>query len=55
MIMGMQTVWVFGDAEEVFALPEVEVNGYLTYGKSAHGNSSRASYVVEFSELDGKD
>ncbi len=55
MVMGMQTVWVFGDAEEVMALPKVEVEGYLTYGGSAYGNASHAPDVVEFSELDGTD
>ena len=53
MIMGMQTVWVFGDAEEVMALPKVEVEGYLTYGGSVYGNSSHAPDVIHFSELDG--
>lgn len=53
MIMGMQTVWVFGDAAEVMALPKVQVEGYLTYGGSAYGNSSHAPDVVQFSQLDG--
>ena len=53
MVMGMQTVWVFGSAEEVMALPKVEVDGYLTYGGSAYGNSSHAPDVVQFSDLDG--
>ena len=55
MIMGMQTVWVFGDAEEVMALPKVDVEGYLTYGGSVYGNSSHAPDVIHFSELDGGD
>lgn len=51
MLMGMQTVWVFGDAKEVMTLPKPEVSGYLTYGGSAYGNSSHAAEVVHFSEL----
>ena len=53
MVMGMQTVWVFGDAEQVMALPKAEVEGYLTYGGDAYGNSSHAPDVIHFSELDG--
>lgn len=51
MVMGMQTVWVFGDAEQVMALPKAAVEGYLTYGGDAYGNSSHAPDVVHFSEL----
>lgn len=51
MVMGMQTVWVFGDAEQVMALPKADVEGYLTYGGDAYGNSSHAPDVVHFSEL----
>ena len=32
MIMGMQTVWVFGDAADIRALPAPNLAGYLTYG-----------------------
>ena len=53
MVMGMQTVWVFGDAEQVMALPKADVEGYLTYGGDAYGNSSHAPDVIHFSELDG--
>ena len=55
MLMGMQTVWVFGDAKEVMALPKVEVAGYLEYGGAAYGNESHAPDVVHFSEVDGRD
>lgn len=53
MLMGMQTVWVFGDAEQVMALPKADIEGYLTYGGDVYGNSSHAPDVVHFSELDG--
>ncbi|KAJ8101982.1 Cupredoxin [Lipomyces tetrasporus] len=41
MIMGMQTVWVFGDREEILMLPYDSVKGYLTYGGDAYGNANR--------------
>ena len=53
MVMGMQTVWVFGDAEQVLALPKADVEGYLTYGGDVYGNSSHAPDVVDFSVIDG--
>ena len=53
MIMGMQTVWVFGDAEEITQLPTVDVEGYLTYGGNAYGNSSHEPVVVEFGGVNG--
>jgi len=51
MIMGMQTVWVFGDAKDILAVPRPEVSGYLSFGGSAYGNSSHAPEVVHFSDL----
>lgn len=53
MLMGMQTVWIFGDAKDIMALPRPEVSGYLTYGGSAYGNSSHAPQVVHFYPLNG--
>lgn len=54
MIMGMQTVWIFGDAKEVMALPKVNVEGYLTYGGDAYGNSSHTPDVVTVGEMNGR-
>lgn len=42
MLMGMQMVWVFGDAEEIRAYPVEDVADYLKYGGNVYGN---ASYV----------
>lgn len=53
MLMGMQTVWVFGNAGEIMTLPEVNVEGYLAYGGNAYGNESHSPNVVDFSELNG--
>lgn len=42
MIMGMQTVWVFGNESQIFErFPEEPyVQGYLKYGGSAYGNNT---------------
>lgn len=40
MIMGMQTAWVFGDANDIKTIPEPYVAGYLSYGGSAYGNAT---------------
>ncbi|QIW98575.1 hypothetical protein AMS68_004093 [Peltaster fructicola] len=40
MIMGMQTVWVMGNATEITAHLQPYVSGYLTYGGDAYGNAS---------------
>lgn len=53
MLMGMQTVWVFGDSHQLMALPKPEVQGYLTFGGDAYGNQSHAPQVVHFSDLNG--
>jgi len=48
MIMGMQTVWVMGDREQL--LDEVgypDVQGYLTYGGSVTGNATKWPKVIE--------
>ncbi len=41
MIMGMQSVWVMGNASEITrgVSPDL-VAGYLTFGGSAYGNAS---------------
>ncbi|KAL5324675.1 hypothetical protein ACEPPN_009223 [Leptodophora sp. 'Broadleaf-Isolate-01'] len=48
MIMGMQTVWVMGNAEEVMKADRLEVEGYLTYGGDVLGDENRWPSVVEF-------
>ncbi|KAJ6008078.1 multi-copper oxidase [Penicillium herquei] len=41
MIMGMQTIWVMGNASEITrGADPVLVEGYLTFGGNAYGNSS---------------
>ncbi|KAK7988276.1 hypothetical protein PG989_008591 [Apiospora arundinis] len=48
MVMGMQTVWVFGNAVDLLTAigPQPYVSGYLDYGGSAYGNDSYDPLVV---------
>ncbi|KAK9243144.1 Cupredoxin [Lipomyces tetrasporus] len=48
MLMGMQTVWVFGDRDDVLRLGTPSVQGYLSYGGAAYGNSSRWPTCVHY-------
>ncbi|ETS75598.1 hypothetical protein PFICI_12542 [Pestalotiopsis fici W106-1] len=49
MVMGMQTVWVFGNATEIMSeIPQPYINGYLEYGGSAYGNDSSDPLVVPY-------
>ena len=51
--MGMQTVWVFGDAKDLMKLPPKDVSGYLVYGGDVYGNATHSPQVVHFNEIDG--
>ncbi|KAI1849667.1 hypothetical protein JX266_004616 [Neoarthrinium moseri] len=49
MILGMQTVWVFGNAADIVGeIPQPYVDGYLEYAGSAYGNDSYDPLVVPF-------
>ncbi len=48
MLMGMSTVWVFGDAADLLALPPPDVAGYLVYGGDVYGNATHDPAVVHF-------
>lgn len=48
MIMGMQTVWVMGNAAEITRHTEPFVKGYLEYGGSAYGNASYDPLVYHY-------
>ncbi|XDG05356.1 hypothetical protein ABKA04_004971 [Annulohypoxylon sp. FPYF3050] len=49
MIMGMQTVWVFGDAATILReIPAPYISGYLNYGGSAYGNETNDPLVLEY-------
>ncbi|SMQ52027.1 unnamed protein product [Zymoseptoria tritici ST99CH_1A5] len=48
MIMGMQTVWVMGDAAEITRVPLPDAEGYFTYGGSVTGNTTDWPTVVSY-------
>ncbi|KAM0524767.1 hypothetical protein ACHAPE_000868 [Trichoderma viride] len=50
MVMGMQTVWVFGDAQDIMKAKYPDVSGYLEYEGSVNGNATHAPEVVHFFE-----
>lgn len=53
MIMGMQTVWVMGDAEDIVQGDPLTLEGYLTYGGSAYGSESANKSAVVNHHFDG--
>lgn len=53
MIMGMQSVWVFGNSSEVLSVDTPDVQGYLTYGGSVIGNETCDPRVVHWKDGDG--
>ncbi|KAL4865120.1 hypothetical protein BDV12DRAFT_188377 [Aspergillus spectabilis] len=48
MVMGMQTVFTFGDRDDILAQSGPVSEGYLTYGGSAYGNATRAPLAQHF-------
>ncbi|KAK0099391.1 hypothetical protein ONS96_008419 [Cadophora gregata f. sp. sojae] len=48
MLMGMQTIWVMGNAKQVMKVDRLDVQGYLTYGGDVVGDENRWPSVVEF-------
>ncbi|KAH6607356.1 l-ascorbate oxidase [Trichoderma cornu-damae] len=53
MVMGMQTVWVFGDAADILKAEYPDVTGYLVYGGSVNGNATHHARAVHFYDADG--
>jgi L-ascorbate oxidase len=51
LIMGMQTAWVFGNAEEITGrVPQPYIAGYLDFGGSAYGNETYDPWVNHYFE-----
>ncbi|KAI1768375.1 putative multicopper oxidase [Hypoxylon sp. FL1150] len=49
MIMGMQTVWIFGDAAAILEeIPSPYITGYLEYDGYAYGNDTYDPLVLEY-------
>ncbi|KAK7722730.1 hypothetical protein SLS57_004935 [Botryosphaeria dothidea] len=55
MIMGMQTVWVFGNSTDILTLPLPLVEGYLLFGGDVYGDDEHAPQVVHFFDPDDDD
>ncbi|OGE47865.1 hypothetical protein PENARI_c035G09877 [Penicillium arizonense] len=51
MIMGMQTVFAFGDQAAIIAQSDPVDEGYLTYGGSAYGNATYHPLVQHFFDV----
>lgn len=45
VLAGMQTIWVFGDTEEIKSIPYPDINAFLTYGGEANGNATHDPVV----------
>ena len=54
MVQGMQTVWVFGNAEDIMRVGRPDVDGYLEYGGNVSGKESEPAQVLHFHELGDK-
>jgi hypothetical protein len=54
MIMGMQSVWVMGDADDIRSVAQPYVAGYLQYGGSAYGNDTFDPMVYHHFDEDGE-
>ncbi|KAK1986938.1 L-ascorbate oxidase [Colletotrichum cereale] len=52
MVMGMQSVWVMGDYQDITGIPAVDASGYMQYGGNAVGNATFAPSVVHFFDED---
>jgi len=48
--VGMQTVWVFGDTQQIRNIPFPDINAYLTYGGEANGNATHDPEVYPYFE-----
>jgi L-ascorbate oxidase len=48
MVMGMQTVFIFGNRNDVMAQSDPVDAGYLTYGGSAYGNTTHSPVVRHY-------
>ncbi|GAB1316147.1 Laccase-like multicopper oxidase 1 [Madurella fahalii] len=48
MMMGMQTVWVVGDADDIIKIPLHLSKEYFTYGGSVYGNVTHDPGVYEY-------
>ena len=50
MIMGMQTVWVMGEASQITSKAEPFFKGYLNFGGDAYDHASYDQLVYHYFE-----
>lgn len=50
MIMGLQTVWVMGNASQITSKGLYESTGYFTFGGDVYGNDTFAPTVAHYFE-----
>ena len=48
MVMGMQSLWMLGDAGDLAPLPAGSEQSYLVYGGDAYGNANKSARVVDW-------
>lgn len=48
MIMGMQSVWVMGDYEQVANVPPTDIQDYLVFGGNVNGNDDHPPRAVHY-------
>ncbi|KAK4165632.1 putative L-ascorbate oxidase [Cladorrhinum sp. PSN259] len=53
MMMGMQSVWVMGDADQIQKIPLTASVGYFSYGGNVYGNVTHSPTVYQY--FDGSD
>ncbi|KAK3332304.1 laccase-like protein [Cercophora scortea] len=54
MMMGMQTVWVVGNAADIQQIPLEASQAYFTYGGSVYGNTTHAPTQYQFFDATNK-
>ncbi|RFU72775.1 l-ascorbate oxidase [Trichoderma arundinaceum] len=55
MVMGMQTVWVFGDAGDILKAKYPDVTGYLVYGGNVNGNATHHAEAIHYYDEEKED
>jgi len=48
MVMGMQSVWIVGNADDIIDVPRLASQGYMAYGGDVYGSANHAPNVYEY-------
>ena len=49
----MQSVWVYGNAEQIVKIPLEESQGYFNYGSDVYGNATHDPIVYPYFQNNG--